>query len=114
MLGELSVKHGEAIGRSQAEAARSTMASLQELMPRLAIPRADALLSEYLRDAGQRWVLFFDTLCQRGDAATVREKEGFKPVLTRPQRFASAFLVRERCIAEIRVVLLVWHSLGAS
>jgi pimeloyl-ACP methyl ester carboxylesterase len=81
MLGELSVKHGEAIGRSQAAATRSTMASLQELMPRLAIPRADALWSEYLRDASQRWMLFIDTLCRRGDAAIVREMEGFKPVL---------------------------------
>lgn len=81
MLGELSLKHGEAIGRSQTEAARTTMTSLEELMPHLAIPRADALLSEYLRDAGQRWVLFIDTLCRRGDASIVREKEGFKPVL---------------------------------
>ena len=81
MLSELGSRHGEAIERSRTEAGQAAMASLQELMPRLAIPRADAMLSEYLRDAGERWVLFIDTLCRRGDAAIAREKDGFKPVL---------------------------------
>ncbi|WP_423957762.1 DUF3141 domain-containing protein [Bradyrhizobium sp.] len=81
MLGELSVRHGEAIGKSHAEAMQTMIVSLHELTPRLMIPRADALLSDYLRDAGQRWVLFLDTLCRRGDGAIAREKEGFKPVL---------------------------------
>lgn len=81
MLGELSLRHGEAIGRSQSEASQEAMASLQRLLPKLAIPRADAMFAEYLRDAGQRWVLFIETLCRRGDAAIAREKEGSKPVL---------------------------------
>lgn len=81
MLSELGLRHGEAIANSHAEAAREQAARWQALMPRLAIPRADANLAEYLRDAGERWVLFIDTLCRRGDAAIAREKDGFKPVL---------------------------------
>jgi pimeloyl-ACP methyl ester carboxylesterase len=81
MLGGLGMRHGEAIGRSQGEAAQAMMASFCELLPKLMIPRADALLSDYLRDAGERSVLFIDTLCRRGDAAIVREKQGFEPVL---------------------------------
>jgi poly(3-hydroxyalkanoate) synthetase len=29
-----------------------------------------------VKDCGQRWILFLDTLCQRGDACIVRETEG--------------------------------------
>jgi pimeloyl-ACP methyl ester carboxylesterase len=81
MLGELAARHSEQIGRSQFEAARDSMVSLGTLMPQLAIPRADVLLAEYVRDAAERWVLFIDTLCRRGDASILREKDGFKPVL---------------------------------
>jgi pimeloyl-ACP methyl ester carboxylesterase len=80
-LAELCAKHGEAIGRSQMEATRDAVKSLDGLLPQLAVPRADALLFDYFRDAGERWVLFIDTLCQRGDASIKREEEGFKPVL---------------------------------
>jgi len=81
MLTGLAAQHSEAVGRSQFEAARATFYSLQALLPRLLIPRADAILSDYVRDASQRWILFLETLCRRGDAAIAREKEGFKPVL---------------------------------
>ncbi len=81
MLSGLALRHGEAIGRSQLDAARAAFASLQALLPRLLIPRADAILADYVGDACQRWILFLETLCQRGDAAIAREKEGFKPVL---------------------------------
>ncbi len=81
LLGKLSLRHGEAICRSQAEAAQATMAALQTVMPMLLVPKLGDAFSEYVQDFGQRWVLFLDTLCQRGDACIVREKEGFKPVL---------------------------------
>ncbi len=45
------------------------------------MPKAADAFSEYVKDCGQRWILFLDTLCRRGDACIVREKEGFKPVL---------------------------------
>jgi pimeloyl-ACP methyl ester carboxylesterase len=81
LLSNLSLRHGEAIGRSQAEMAGATLTALQELMPKLAAPKAGDAFSEYIRDLGQRWILFLDTLCRRGDASVAREKEAFKPVL---------------------------------
>ena len=47
----------------------------------MAVPGAADAFYEYMKDCGQRWILFLDTLCQRGDACIVREIEGFKPVL---------------------------------
>ena len=81
LLSELSVRHAHEIARSQAEATRAATAAWLELIPRLAVASAAGAFSEYMKDCGQRWVLFLDTLCQRGDACIAREKEGFKPVL---------------------------------
>ena len=81
MVTRLAAQHVETIGRAQYDASRATFASLQALLPRLLIPRADTILADYVRDASQRFVLFIETLCRRGDAAIAREKEGFKPVL---------------------------------
>ena len=81
LLTRLSLHHGQAMGRSAVETAYETGASLQSLMPRLASPGAADAMAEYVRDCGQRWILFLDTLCRRGDACAVREQEDFKPVL---------------------------------
>ncbi len=80
-LTRLAAQHGNAIARTQLDAARASFASLQALLPRLLIPRADAIVTDYVRDVSQRCILFLETLCRRGDAAIAREKEGFKPVL---------------------------------
>ena len=81
LLSRLSLHHGQAIARSQAQAARATMTALAELAPALLVPKIVDAFAEYTKDRGQRWILFLDTLCQRGDACIAREKEGFKPVL---------------------------------
>ncbi len=81
LLSNLSLHHGEAIGRQQVDAARATQNVLQELVPKFLVPKVADEFSEYIQDCGQRWILFLDTLCQRGDACIVREKEGFRPVL---------------------------------
>ena len=81
LLTRLSLHHGQAMGRSAVETAYETGTSLQSLMPRLASPGAADAMAEYVRDCGQRWILFLDTLCRRGDACAVREQEDFKPVL---------------------------------
>lgn len=81
MLAGLAARHGDAISRSQQDTARAAFAAWQALLPRLCVPRADAILTDYLGDASQRWILFLETLCRRGDAAIAREKEDFKPVL---------------------------------
>jgi hypothetical protein len=81
LLANLSLRHGEVIARGQTEAAQATMGALKSVMPMLLAPKLGDEFSEYARDVGQRWVLFLDTLCRRGDACIVREKEGFKPVL---------------------------------
>jgi pimeloyl-ACP methyl ester carboxylesterase len=81
LLGNLSRHHSEEIGRSQVAAVRATLSALQHLIPRLLVPKVGDEFFEYAHDLGQRWILFVDTLCQRGDACIVREKEGFKPVL---------------------------------
>jgi len=81
LLSRLSLHHGQAIARSQAEAARATMTALQALAPTFLVPKIVDAFAEYAKDRGQRWVLFLDTLCQRGDACSAREKDPFKPVL---------------------------------
>jgi pimeloyl-ACP methyl ester carboxylesterase len=81
LLSRLGVHHSRVIARHQAEAARTAITALQELVPRLLAPNiADALVA-YATDCSQRWILFLETLCQRGDDCIVREQEGFKPVL---------------------------------
>jgi pimeloyl-ACP methyl ester carboxylesterase len=80
-LHELGKRHGETIGNSHTDAARASVEALQELAPQLATARAGEAYSEYIRDFGQRWLLFLDTLCRRGDAAIAREKQGSTPVL---------------------------------
>jgi len=81
LLSNLSLHHSETIGRSQVEGTRTTWEGLQELMPKLASRAAGDAFAEYVKDCTQRWILFLDTLCRRGDACIVREREGFKPVL---------------------------------
>jgi len=81
MLAGLGFRHGDMIARSQAEAARVALAAMQELMPRLWQSGSGEALAPYLRDAGQRWILFLETLCRRGDACIARETEAFKTVL---------------------------------
>jgi pimeloyl-ACP methyl ester carboxylesterase len=81
LLGHLSQRHGDAIRRSQMEAARATMTAMQQLMPKFLVPNVADAFSEYMKDSGQRWILFLDTLCRRGDACIAREKEDFRPVL---------------------------------
>jgi len=81
LLSDLSRYHAQAVGHSQAEAARYAAASLQQLLPKFLVPSVIDSFCEYVKDCGQRWILFLDTLCRRGDACIVREKEGFKPVL---------------------------------
>ena len=81
MLNDLSVRHCEAISRRQSDAVRVNMEALLAVLPQLAVPKTASDFSEYLKDAGQRWVLFLDTLCRRGDAAIARENQPSKPVL---------------------------------
>ena len=62
--------------------AHATVRARQDLMPRLAACRMPrGACPNICQDCGQRWILFLDTLCRRGDACVAREKEGFKPVL---------------------------------
>jgi pimeloyl-ACP methyl ester carboxylesterase len=81
LLSALSLRHGQAIGSSQADHIRASATALQDVLPNLLAPGAARAFAEYATDFGQRWILFLETLCRRGDACIVREKEGFKPVL---------------------------------
>jgi pimeloyl-ACP methyl ester carboxylesterase len=81
LLGSLGQHHGEAIGRGQAEASHKAAAALETAMPKLLVPGIDKAFAEYARDVEQRWTLFLDTLCRRGDACAARESEGFRTVL---------------------------------
>ena len=77
----LAMHHGELIRRSQAEAVETTATALQDLMPLLLAPKLADEWSDYAKDFAQRWLLFVETLCERGDACITRDKDGFKPVL---------------------------------
>jgi pimeloyl-ACP methyl ester carboxylesterase len=81
VLGALGLNHGDAIVRGQAEAAQKTATALQAALPRLLSPGTGGAFADYVQDFEQRWTLFLDTLCRRGDACTAREKEAFKTVL---------------------------------
>ena len=58
LLSNLSLHHGEAIGRQQVDAARATQNVLQELVPKFLVPKVADEFSEYIQDCGQRWILF--------------------------------------------------------
>jgi len=81
LLGSLRQHHEQILGRAQSQTARTTAAALQDLVPRLLAPKVADEFADYVRDFAQRWILFLDTLCRRGDACVLREKEGFAPVL---------------------------------
>lgn len=77
----LSFLHGERLASDQFRAGRTTLDSLEQLLPGILSLGTNTGFSDYLLDAGQRWILFLDTLCRRGDEAIEREQEEFKPVL---------------------------------
>ena len=81
LLGHWSLQHAQAIARNQIDAARETAMALSALAPQFLVPNAADAFSEYAKDCTQRWILFLDTLCQRGEAVIAREKEAFAPVL---------------------------------
>ena len=81
LLGHWSFHHAQAIARRQIEATRDTATALSALAPQFLVPKAIDAFFEYANDGAQRWILFLDTLCQRGEAVTAREKEAFAPVL---------------------------------
>ena len=81
LLGHWSLHHVQAIARRQIEAAQQTATALSTLAPQFLAPKAVDALFEYANDSAQRWILFLDTLCQRGEAVSAREKEAFAPVL---------------------------------
>ncbi|MGO9358980.1 MAG: DUF3141 domain-containing protein [Xanthobacteraceae bacterium] len=81
LLGRLGLHHGGSIAVSQMRAAGNAAVALGGLMPRLAAAGHSAALTDYLQDATERWTLFLETLCRRGDACVTREKEMFRPVL---------------------------------
>lgn len=81
LLGGLGLRHGDELRRSQTQFAWAMLAGMQNLLPQAMTPRTGEVLTEYLVDAAQRWILFLDTLCRRGDACIKREQEGFRPVL---------------------------------
>jgi pimeloyl-ACP methyl ester carboxylesterase len=81
LLGHWSSQHAQAIARNQIDAARETAMALSALAPQFLVPNAADAFSEYAKDCTQRWILFLDTLCQRGEAVIAREKEAFAPVL---------------------------------
>jgi len=81
LLQKLTQHHASSIAHGERDAARHDLDALGQILPRLGAPDIADAWSAYVRDVGQRWVLFLETLCRRGDAAIAREKEGFKPVL---------------------------------
>ena len=81
LLGHWSLQHAQAIARNQIDAARETAMALSALAPQFLVPNAADAFSEYAKDCTRRWILFLDTLCQRGEAVIAREKEAFAPVL---------------------------------
>ena len=81
LLTSLSQHHAGSINRHQADAASASARKLHKLLPRLAVPNAATAYFDYVKDFGQRWVLFLDTLCRRGNAVIERKKESFKPAL---------------------------------
>lgn len=81
LLSGLALHHGLAMTRVWAEATAQTMTGAMELAPKLVTKSSPDAVKSYLRDLGERGVLFADTLRQRGDAAMARDKAGLKPVL---------------------------------
>jgi pimeloyl-ACP methyl ester carboxylesterase len=81
LLWQCGFQHAQTIAHHHIDAARATATALSTLAPPLLVPNAAEAFSEYAKDCAQRWILFLDTLCQRGEAVTARAREGFAPVL---------------------------------
>jgi pimeloyl-ACP methyl ester carboxylesterase len=81
MLLKLAQRHGEAISQTYWTELQRRLGDLAALAPHLSNPAAPNAFRDYLQDCTERWILFLDTLRQRGNAYLEREKEGFKPVL---------------------------------
>ncbi|MFZ4808527.1 MAG: DUF3141 domain-containing protein [Hyphomicrobiaceae bacterium] len=78
---DLARKHAGGIAQAHGEALKVTLGEASALMPEFYRGNAAENLQAYTQDVMQRWVLFLDTLRERGNSYVVREKEGFKPVL---------------------------------
>lgn len=81
LLARLALEHQEHIRHRQWAQAGERWQALAALAAELLGPEAAVRLGDYLRDLGERWVLFLDTLRQRGNSYIAREAEGFRPVL---------------------------------
>ncbi|MGO9173447.1 MAG: DUF3141 domain-containing protein [Rhodomicrobium sp.] len=81
LLMDLAARHAEAIGQTYWTGFQRWLSDVSALAPRLSDPKAAEDFKAYAEDWSERWILFLDTLRQRGNSYLVREKEGFKPVL---------------------------------
>jgi len=81
MLANLAQQHAAHISESYWTALSDTMQQFAGLAPALHGQDTASQFQAYLKDSFERWVLYLDTLRQRGNSYVDREKEGFKPVL---------------------------------
>ncbi len=81
LLMNLAQRHSGAIGQTYAAIFQRWLSEVNALAPRFAGPDAAGTFKAYAEDWSERFVLFLDTLRQRGNQYIAREKEGFKPAL---------------------------------
>ena len=81
LINQLAMQHAEHIRSTNWAGAAEAWKHVSTLGPALAGPAAARAYGEYLRDFGERMILFTDTLRERGNSYIEREAEGFKPVL---------------------------------
>jgi len=81
LLMSLAKKHADEISATYMAAFQDWVSKMNALGPSLASKDASENFRAYAGDLTERWILFLDTLRQRGNAYLAREKEGFKPVL---------------------------------
>lgn len=81
LLAKLAQTHTARISASYWSALSETIEKFASLAPALNTDKTGAQLQDYAKDSIERWVLYLDTLRQRGNSYIEREREGFKPVL---------------------------------
>ncbi|MGB8736104.1 MAG: DUF3141 domain-containing protein [Rhodomicrobium sp.] len=81
LLMDLAKHHAGAIGQTYFTTFQRWLSDMNALAPSLSDAKAAGAFKAYAEDRSERWILFFDTLRQRGNSYLAREKDGFKLVL---------------------------------
>jgi len=81
LVNQLSQHHSELLGAKHFRAFQDTTNEITKLLPDFLRVVAPEQMRAYWKDAGERWILYLDTLRERGNSNIQRDADGHTPVL---------------------------------